>query len=398
MHASLTGQQGQLRRSMQTPDPLALAQALIRCPSITPTDAGALDVLSEALAQLGFTLLRQRFADVDNLYAVLRGGPGPNLCFAGHTDVVPVGDAGGWTRDPFGAEIADGMLWGRGAADMKGAIAAMVRGVEAFLSKHGPPAGAISFLITGDEEGPALHGTQKMLPWLAAQGERIDHCLVGEPTSTDRFGDTVKNGRRGSLNAVVTATGKQGHVAYPEKNANPVPALIAFCQALLARRLDHGAPGFTPSNLEVTTLDVGNTAHNVIAAKAIAKFNIRFNTVHQGEDLLAWIEETRAAAQAQFAGVTLTVAPVIGARPFYTQPSAFTDLLLQAAQAETGLAASLSTTGGTSDARFIKDVCPVAEFGLLNDTAHKVDEHVSVDHVRAAARVYARVCASYFAS
>jgi succinyl-diaminopimelate desuccinylase len=279
---------------------------------------------------------------------------------------------------------------------MKAAIAAMVKGVEAYLGQHGPPPGAISFLITGDEEGPALHGTQKMLPWLIARGERIDHCLVGEPTSTDRFGDTVKNGRRGSLNAVVTASGKQGHVAYPEKSANPVPALMAFCQALLARRLDDGAPGFTPSNLEVTTLDVGNTAHNVIPAKAIAKFNIRFNTAHQGEDLLAWIEETRGAMEAQFAGVSISVAPVIGARPFYTQPSAFTALLLRAAEAETGLAAGLSTTGGTSDARFIKDFCPVAEFGLLNDTAHKVDEHVAVDHVRAAARVYGRVCAGYF--
>jgi succinyl-diaminopimelate desuccinylase len=383
---------------MMTADPLPLAQALIRCPSVTPVDAGALDVLSEALLPLGFTLHRRRFEEVDNLYAVLRGGPGPKLCFAGHTDVVPVGDAAGWTRDPFGAEIADGMLWGRGAADMKAAIAAMVCGVEAHLSSNGPPTGAISFLITGDEEGPALHGTQKMLPWLLAQGERIDHCLVGEPTSTDQFGDTVKNGRRGSLNAVVTATGKQGHVAYPEKSANPVPALMAFCQALLARRLDDGAPGFTPSNLEVTTLDVGNVAHNVIPAKASAKFNIRFNTMHQGEDLLAWIEDTRCSVERQFGGVQIAVAPVIGARPFYTQPSAFTDLLLGAAQAETGRPASLSTTGGTSDARFIKDFCPVAEFGLLNDTAHKVDEHVAVDHVRAAARVYAGVCGGYFAA
>jgi succinyl-diaminopimelate desuccinylase len=383
---------------MQTPDPLPLAQNLIRCPSVTPTDAGALEVLSKALADLGFALHRQRFEEVDNLYAVLRGGPGPNLCFAGHTDVVPVGDAAGWTRDPFGADIANGMLWGRGAADMKAAIAAMVAGVQAYLGQYGSPPGAISFLITGDEEGPALNGTQKMLPWLLSKDERIDHCLVGEPTSTDRFGDTVKNGRRGSLNAVVAATGKQGHVAYPEKSANPVPALMAFCQALLARRLDDGAPGFTPSNLEVTTVDTGNVAHNVIAAKATAKFNIRFNTNHAGEDLLAWIEETRALTERQFSGVSITVAPVIGARPFYTQPSAFTDLLLQAAQAETGAPASLSTTGGTSDARFIKDYCPVAEFGLLNDTAHKVDEHVAVDHVRAAARVYGRVCAGYFGS
>jgi succinyl-diaminopimelate desuccinylase len=381
---------------MQTTDPLPLAQALIRCPSVTPVDAGALDVLSEALSRLGFTLHRRKFEDVENLYALRRTGPGRTLCFAGHTDVVPVGDAAGWSRDPFGGEVAEGQLWGRGAADMKAAIAAMVSGVEAFLQATPEPNGAIAFLITADEEGPAIHGTKRMLEELAAMGERIDHCLVGEPTSSERFGDTIKNGRRGSLNAVVTATGKQGHVAYPEKSANPVPALMAFCQALLARRLDEGAPGFTPSNLEVTTIDVGNAAHNVIPAKATAKFNIRFNTAHQGEDLLAWIEENRARTEAQFPGVSIGIAPVIGARPFYTQPSGFTALIQEAAQAETGGPAILSTTGGTSDARFIKDVCPVAEFGLLNDTAHKVDEHVAVEDVRALARVYARVCAGYF--
>jgi succinyl-diaminopimelate desuccinylase len=335
---------------MQTTDPLPLAQALIRCPSVTPVDAGALDVLSEALSRLGFTLHRRKFEDVENLYALRRTGPGRTLCFAG----------------------------------------------QAFLQATPEPNGAIAFLITADEEGPAIHGTKRMLEELAAMGERIDHCLVGEPTSSERFGDTIKNGRRGSLNAVVTATGKQGHVAYPEKSANPVPALMAFCQALLARRLDEGAPGFTPSNLEVTTIDVGNAAHNVIPAKATAKFNIRFNTAHQGEDLLAWIEENRARTEAQFPGVSIGIAPVIGARPFYTQPSGFTALIQEAAQAETGGPAILSTTGGTSDARFIKDVCPVAEFGLLNDTAHKVDEHVAVEDVRALARVYARVCAGYF--
>lgn len=381
---------------MHTSDPLPLAQALIRCPSVTPVDAGALDVLSEALSRLGFTLHRRTFEEVENLYAVRRTGPGRTLCFAGHTDVVPVGDAAGWSRDPFGAEVAEGQLWGRGAADMKAAIASMVSGVEAFLQMTPEPNGALAFLITADEEGPAIHGTKRMLEELARLGERFDHCLVGEPTSSERFGDTVKNGRRGSLNAVVTATGKQGHVAYPEKSANPVPALMALCQALLARRLDNGAPGFTPSNLEVTTLDVGNAAHNVIPAKATAKFNIRFNTAHQGEDLLVWIEENRARTEVDFPGVTLTVAPVIGARPFYTQPSGFTALIQEAAQTETGFEATLSTTGGTSDARFIKDVCPVAEFGLLNDTAHKVDEHVAVEDVRALARVYARVCAGYF--
>lgn len=381
---------------ISTKDPLPLAQALIQRPSVTPTDAGALDVLGEALARLGFSLHRQRFEEVDNLYAVLRGGEGPNLCFAGHTDVVPPGDLAGWSRDPFSGTIEGGMLWGRGAADMKAAIAAMVCGVEAYLQQAGPPKGAISFLITGDEEGPALHGTKRMLEWLAARGETLSHCLVGEPTSADHFGDTVKNGRRGSLNAVVTVSGKQGHVAYPEKSANPVPALLAFCQALLQRRLDEGAPGFTPSNLEVTTLDVGNVAHNVIPAKALAKFNIRFNTAHTGEELLAWIEAERAKAEAAFPGCSITVAPVVGARPFYTQPSAFTEIIQTAAAAETGLTAALSTTGGTSDARFIKDVCPVAEFGLLNDTAHKVDEHVAIADVQALARVYARVCAGYF--
>lgn len=383
---------------MQTPDPLPLAQALIRRPSVTPVDAGALDILSETLSRLGFTLHRRRFEEVENLYAVRRTGPGRTLCFAGHTDVVPVGDAAGWARDPFGAEVAEGQLWGRGAADMKAAIAAMASGVEAFFNINPEPDGAIAFLITADEEGPAIHGTRRMLEELARLGERFDHCLVGEPTSTERFGDTVKNGRRGSLNVVVTALGMQGHVAYPEKSANPAPALIAFCQGLLARRLDEGAPGFTRSNLEVTTFDVGNPAHNVIPAKAAAKFNIRFNTAHQGEDLIAWIEAVRSATEEQFPKVKLHLAPVIGARPFYTQPSAFTALIQDAARAETGVEAKLSTTGGTSDARFIKDVCPVAEFGLLNDTAHKVDEHVAVDDVRALARVYARVCAGYFAA
>jgi succinyl-diaminopimelate desuccinylase len=379
-------------------DPLPLAQALIRCPSVTPTDAGALDVLGNALARLGFNLHRQRFEEVENLYAVLRTGQGPNLCFAGHTDVVPVGDAAGWSHDPFGADVSDGMLWGRGAADMKAAIAAMVSGVETHLLAHGPPAGAISFLITADEEGPALHGTKRMLGWLKERGETIDHCLVGEPTSSDRFGDTVKNGRRGSLNAVITVSGKQGHVAYPEKSANPVPALLAVCQALLARKLDDGAPGFTPSNLEVTTLDVANVAHNVIPAKAEAKFNIRFNTAHTGEALLAWIEDTRAATQARFPGCTITIRPVVGAHPFYTTPCSFIDVIVRGVEATTGLKPELSTTGGTSDARFIKDICPVAEFGLLNETAHKVDEHVAVADVRTLAKVYAAIIGGYFAA
>ncbi len=377
-------------------DPIPLAQDLMRRRSVTPADDGALDVLSAALEGLGFHTRRMKFGEVDNLYAK-RGGEGRTFCFAGHTDVVPIGDGSAWTRDPFGATLADGWLIGRGAADMKAAIAAMVAGVDGFLGAQDQKPGAISFLITGDEEGPGVNGTPAMLRALAAEGERIDHCLVGEPTSVDQVGDIIKNGRRGSLNAILTAEGRQGHVAYPDLAANPITALIALLAALRARRLDDGAEGFDPSNLEVTTVDVGNPTHNVIPARAAARLNIRFNTRHSGDDLKAWIER-EAEAFSTAHGVRIEAAVTITGRPFLTPAGAFTDLVRGAVRDTAGTAAQLSTSGGTSDARFIKDVCPVVELGLQNATAHMVDERVRVDDVRTLARCYEAILVRYFAA
>jgi succinyl-diaminopimelate desuccinylase len=381
---------------MSFTDPLPLAQALMRRQSVTPHDDDVSAVFAEALERLGFCVMRRRFGEVENLYA--RWGDGaPNLCFAGHLDVVPVGDRAAWTADPFGAEVRDGWLYGRGAADMKTALAAMVAAVAKKQAEGWTPAGSVSFLVTLDEEGPAIDGTQRMLQAIAAEGEKIDHCIVGEPTSVDLLGDTVKNGRRGSLNAVVTVDGRQGHVAYPKLALNPVGVLLDFVHHLRHRMLDSGAPGFDASNLEITTIDVGNVAHNVIPAKASAKFNIRFNTNHTGEQLLAWIEDCRQRAERYGRGATITVDARAGAHPFYTTPGAFTDLVCAAVTDATGRTPKLSTSGGTSDARYIKDYCPVAELGLQNATAHMVDERVRVDDVRALADIYAAVLTRYFA-
>lgn len=374
-------------------DALALARDLIRRPSVTPLDAGALDVLAQALEPAGFRIVRRRFGEVENLYA-RRGRAGPNFCFAGHTDVVPVGDRAAWSVDPFAAEVRDGWLIGRGAADMKAAIACFA---AAAIDRPYREGESVSLLITGDEEGPAIDGTVKMLAHLREAGERIDHCLVGEPTSVAAVGDVVKNGRRGSLNAVLTAEGRQGHVAYPSLALNPVPVLMDWLNALRARVLDAGAPGFDPSNLEVTTIDVGNAAHNVIAARAEAKLNIRFNTHHSGAALLAWLEETRARFEAE-SGARLTLAARATGEPFYTEPGAFTDVVTGAVARTLGRQATLSTSGGTSDARFIKDVCPVCELGLQNATAHMVDERVRVEDVAALSRVYAAVLDDYFSA
>jgi succinyl-diaminopimelate desuccinylase len=373
---------------------LSLAQGLIRCPSVTPTDAGALDLLGGELRGLGFEVRRYRFGDVDNLYARWGAKGGRNLCFAGHTDVVPVGDAGAWTVDPFAAVVREGWLIGRGAADMKAAIAAWVAAVADVLATTTPD-GALSFLITGDEEGPAIHGTKPLLEAIHAEGERLSQCVVGEPTSEVRVGDTLKNGRRGSLNIRLTAHGKQGHAAYPEKSANPVPVLLTVLERLRSRRLDDGAPGFQPSNLEITSIDVGNPTHNVIPASATARLNIRFNTAHSGAALEAWVRETVASVVAP--GVTVVADLRTTGEPFYCPPDAFTALTLAAVEAETGAAPVLSTSGGTSDARFIHRYCPVIELGLQNETAHKVDERVATADIAALARVYRRVLGAYFA-
>ena len=375
-------------------DPIPLARRLIQAPSVTPADAGALDVLTEALETLGFVCTRFKFEDVDNLYARL-GKAAPVFCFAGHTDVVPPGDEAAWSRGPFEAEIADDVLWGRGASDMKGAIAAMVAGVARLIQNEGQPAGSIAFLITGDEEGPAVNGTKKLLQAVAEKGERFDHCLVGEPTNPHHLGDTIKVGRRGSLNGVVTVTGQQGHVAYPEKAENPIPVLIDFLNKLTDRTLDKGAPHFQPSNLEVTTIDVGNAPHNVIPAKATAKFNIRFNTAQTGDGLKQWIREEAAVLEQGFFG-DIDLDLTVTGDAFLTKTGPFTDLLRDAVKDHTGREPALTTGGGTSDARFIKDYCPVAEFGLVGETMHQVDERVPVSDVTGLAAIYADVLQRYF--
>jgi succinyl-diaminopimelate desuccinylase len=375
-------------------DPLPLAQALIRRPSVTPADAGALDVLQAALERLGFECRRYPFGEVDNLYARL-GEASPCFLFAGHTDVVPPGDEAAWQRPPFGAEADAGVLWGRGAADMKGAIAAMVASVQRFLGSEGRPEGSVAFLITGDEEGQAIHGTKAVLEALAAEGERFDHCLVGEPTNPNTLGDTIKSGRRGSLNCEVTVTGRQGHVAYPERADNPIPPLLDLLDRLRARKLDGGVPHFQPSNLEITSIDVGNPTTNVIPARAKARFNIRFNIAHTGADLTRWIEDEAARVDLNFSGKVQTAIHVTG-EAFLTPAGAFTTLLQDCVEAETGRRPALTTGGGTSDARFIQAYAPVAEFGLVGATMHQVDERVPVSDIETLTRIYTGVLTRYF--
>ena len=373
-------------------DPVALAQALIRRPSVTPADAGAMDTLQRQLEALGFACRRMKFGEIENLYA-RRGTARPNLCFAGHTDVVPVGDDAAWTAGPFEAQIKDGVLFGRGAVDMKSAIAAFVAAV-AKIPEH---PGSISFLITGDEEGVAEDGTVKVVEALAAEGEIIDHCIVGEPTSASVLGDMVKIGRRGSINAWIAVDGKQGHVAYPHRAANPIPVMVDILSRLQSRVLDEGYTGFQPSNLEVTTVDVGNTATNVIPASARARINIRFNPAHRGKDLAAWIEQECREAAEGFSGRVEALCKISG-EAFLTEPGAFTDVIVAAVGDATGRVPELSTTGGTSDARFIRSLCPVVEFGLVGSTMHQVDERVPVKEVRHLANAYTALINRYFAA
>ena len=373
-------------------DALDLARALIRRPSVTPDDAGALDVLEAVLKEMGFACHRLPFGQVDNLYARLGTGA-PHFCFAGHTDVVPVGE--GWTADPFAADVRDGMLYGRGAADMKSAIAAFVAAVMRLVAA-GKVQGSISLLITGDEEGAATHGTVKMLEWLKARGETIDHCVVGEPTSVARAGDTLKIGRRGSINFQITVTGTQGHVGYPHKAVNPIPALAELVTGLAGEKLDRGTDHFDPSTLAFTTIDVGNPATNVIPEKARAAFNIRFNDRHTPESLTNWVRD-RAAQVAQRSGCQIAVTAATSGTAFVTQPGKFTQLVSDTVGQITGQAPLFSTSGGTSDARFIKDVCPVVELGLAGATMHKSDECVAVAEIEALTDIYAALLAAYFA-
>ena len=378
-------------------DAVELARALIRCPSVTPEDGGSQETLARVLESLGFVCHRMTFEasgtpDVQNLYARL-GTASPNFCFAGHTDVVPVGDPDAWTADPFGAEIRDGVLYGRGAADMKGAIAAFVGAVSRFLDERdGKFDGSISLLITGDEEGPAVNGTVKVLRWMEERGERIDDCLVGEPTNPTRLGEMIKIGRRGSLSGWITVRGVQGHTAYPQLADNPLPRLARMLSALADTPIDDGTDHFQPSNLQLTTVDVGNPATNVIPAAARAAFNIRFNDLHSGESILAWVRERLDSV-----GGDYDLETRLTGESFLTPPGRLSDLIQQAIGSAVDGEAALSTTGGTSDARFIKDYCAVAEFGAVGQTMHKVDERVSLADLAALGQIYEGVLNGYFA-
>lgn len=370
-------------------DPLPLAQSLIRCASVTPADGGAQDALAAMLERLGFTVHRLRFGEIENLFA-RRGTQGPHICFAGHTDVVPVG-AANWRSDPFGAEVRDGVLYGRGACDMKGAIAAFVAGVAQHLAR-GDAKGSISFLITGDEEGPAVDGTVKVLEWMKANDQVPDFCLVGEPTCPARLGDMVKIGRRGSVNMTIEVFGRQGHVAYPHRADNPIHRLLQILTALTAAPVDAGTDWFEPSTLQVTSIDVGNTATNVIPASARAALNIRFNDRHSGASLIAWVRATAARYAEQ-----VEVQASISGESFVTKPGPLVDILRGAIERATGIDPKLDTGGGTSDARFIANYCPVAEFGLVGATMHHVDECVPVQELRDLAAIYRDVIAAFLA-
>lgn len=390
-------------------DPAENLATLIRCPSVTPADGGALDALSGLLAPVGFRSDKLTFSengtpDVHNLYARL-GEAGPHLMFAGHTDVVPVGDEGAWTHPPFAAEIAGGMLYGRGAVDMKGGVACFVAAVARHVEKHGKPKGSVSLLITGDEEGPAVNGTVKLLEWASERGETWDAAIVGEPTNPQALGDMIKNGRRGSLSGTITVRGKQGHAAYPHLAENPVRGIVTLVDALLYPSYDEGTRDFQPTNLEVTSIDVGNPAFNVIAARATATFNVRFNDTWSAETLMAEIHnrlDKASRRQKLRPGRETPVDYEIDwqVRPspvFLTRDERLTGLLSKAVEAVTGNVPVLSTSGGTSDARFIKDYCPVVEFGLVGQTMHMVDERVALEDLETLTRIYERFIADYFA-
>jgi succinyl-diaminopimelate desuccinylase len=366
-------------------DPLPIARDLIRCASVTPADNGALAVLEGALAPLGFDCTRLRFGEVENLFAIRRsGGNGPHLCFAGHTDVVPPGQ--GWRHGPFDAEVEDGVLYGRGAVDMKGGVAAFVAAAADAVADGTANRGTLSFLITGDEEGPSVDGTTRVLDWMGENHLVPDMCLVGEPTSKERLGDTIKIGRRGSLSADLTVHGIQGHVAYPDRADNPIHRLTRVLHRLTAEPLDTGTEWFQPSTLQVTTVDVGNPTNNIVPARAFARLNIRFNDTHSAASLETWIR-----------GILAQEAPKHEAsfscsgEAFLTKPGPFVDALRRAVQAETGEDGTLDTGGGTSDARFITRLCPVAELGAVGTTMHKVDEHTPVEELRRLSALYGAV-------
>ncbi|CFX13432.1 Succinyl-diaminopimelate desuccinylase [Candidatus Filomicrobium marinum] len=383
-------------------DVTRLTQALIRCPSVTPAEGGALTLLENVLTELGFVCHRLTFSepgtpDIENLYARI-GSSGPNLCFAGHTDVVPPGEEDAWSVPPFAGEIRDGILFGRGAVDMKGAIACFVSAAAAYLAQSDTQRrGAISLLITGDEEGPAINGTVKVLDWLKQQGEQIDACIVGEPSNPRRIGDEIKVGRRGSLNGEIIVNGRQGHSAYPALADNPVPKLARIIDRLSVLPLDEGSERFERSNLEVTIISVPNTVTNVIPGQARAAFNVRFNDNWTRERLEDAIRSCCEASAAEVeADMRLTFS--FSGDAFCTEPGPLLDTLVAAVRDVSGVTPALTTGGGTSDARFIKNACPVIEFGLVNATIHKVDEHVPVSDLSALTAIYTRFLERFFAA
>lgn len=378
-------------------DAVELARDLIRCPSVTPAEGGALGHLQKVLEGLGFVCHRLPFSDedtpdVDNLYARY-GTAAPNFCFAGHTDVVPTGPLDGWTVDPFAAEIKDGFLYGRGAVDMKSAIAAFASAAASVI-EDGVVAGSISFLITGDEEGPSINGTKKVLGWLREQGEQIDHCLVGEPTNPHRIGEMMKIGRRGSMNSILTVHGKQGHVAYPHLADNAAHLLVQMLHALTREPLDAGNDHFQPSSLQITSIDIGNPTENIIPGSAEGRFNIRFNDIHTSDSLTRWIRETLDGVANGPDRYDLKIR--VSGESFIFPPGELSEIISAGIEKVTGQKPELSTTGGTSDARFIKDHCPVAEFGLVGETMHKIDERCRLDDIRALTDIYRDVLSRYF--
>ena len=382
-------------------DPTELLQTLIRCPSVTPKEGGAIDCLQSVLEPHGFNCQRLPFSedgtpDVDNLFARI-GDSGPHLCFAGHTDVVPPGDEASWTIPPFAGEVVDGVIYGRGACDMKGSVAAFAAAaVEFATSCNGQLPGSISMLITGDEEGPAINGTVKVLDWMKTNGQIPDHAVVGEPTCPEELGDTIKVGRRGSIHFEITVTGVQGHSAYPHKADNPIPKLARLIDQVTSKELDQGAENFDPSTLSVSTFDVGNPANNVIPEKAVARFNVRYNSVHTADSLTRWVHAACDEVAREMGG-RFDVQTVEAADCFYTGPGPLADIVSAAVKAETGLVAELSTGGGTSDARFIKDYCPVVEFGPINQTIHQVNERIGVEELNGLTRIYQGMLERYFA-
>lgn len=377
-------------------DPVGLARALIRCPSVTPKDEGALDTLQSLLENLGFECTRLPFEQegtdpVDNLYARF-GTKEPNFCFAGHTDVVPTGNLDSWTVNPFGAEVLDGWLYGRGAADMKGGIACFVAAVSRFLDQFGSDLpGSISFLITGDEEGPAINGTVKMLDWLNKRGERLHCCVVGEPTNPRELGEMIKIGRRGSINLDLTVTGVQGHVAYPHLAENPIHDLAKIITILTETPMDSGNDHFPASTLAMTRLQVENFARNVIPGQAKAEFNVRFNSLFTGKQIVEWVDSQLSDYKNKY-----RLDYDISGESFLTPPGPLSEMMCQAVDDILHRTPVLSTTGGTSDARFIKDMCPVLEFGLVGQSMHKADERVAIADIENLTKIYTRLLERFF--